>query len=519
MTPTDRDELLRRAYDPEAFRERGRALVDALADYLARARAGEGPVLPWLEPAAQRARWPAEFPAGGGGGEESGAALARRVLAASIHLHNPRYVGHQTAPALPEGALADLASSFLNNGMAVYEMGPAATAIEHNVVGWLAGALGFGPGAGGALTSGGSLGTLSALLAARQAHAGFDAWEGGAHAGPPLALLASDQAHYCVDRAARVMGWGRGGVVPVPSDARFRMRPEGLAGALAAARAAGRHVVAVVACAGSTATGAYDPLEPVADFCARHGLWLHVDGAHGASAALSPRYRGLLAGVERADSVVWDAHKMLLMPALLTAVIYRDGRRAPEAFRQSASYLFAAEGDAAGDDDLGRRTFECTKRMMGFQLYAALAAHGPTTFGAFVERAYDLARAFAGAIEGAGDFELAAPPEANIVCFRLRPPGLDAGPALDALQERARERVVRSGAFYLVRTRLPAGLFLRVTLMNPFTTEADLEGLLAALRAAALAWGARPSRAPRIRHAWPRREPVKAMGTVPTARW
>lgn len=478
--PPATDDPLRQAFDPDAFRARGHALIDALADYLARARAGEGPVLPWAEPGDQRTRWPLPAPI-----DEGPVELARRAIEASIHLHHPRYVGHQTAPVLPAGALADLVSSFLNNGMSVYEMGPAATAIEQNVVGFLAARLGYGPGAGGALTSGGSLGTLSALLAARQACAGFDVWDSGAGAGPPLALLTSDQAHYCVDRAVRILGWGRGGVISVPSDERFKMRPDRLGEALDRARASGRRVVAVVACAGSTATGAYDPLGPVADFCEQNGLWMHVDGAHGASAALSPKYRGLLEGVERADSVVWDAHKMLLMPALLTAVIYRDGRRAPEAFRQNASYLFGASGGASGDDDLGQRTFECTKRMMGFQLYAALSAEGPDAISAFVERAYDLARAFARALAEARDFELAVEPEANIVCFRMRPTGLDPGPALDALQERARERVIKSGAYYLVRTRLPAGLFLRVTLMNPFTTERDLEGLLAELRRAA----------------------------------
>ncbi len=480
MSVTDRDPL-DEAFDPESFRARGHALVELLAGHLARARSRpESPVLPWVEPAEQRARWPAEFP-----GNDGFEGLARRVVDASIRLHDPRYVGHQTAPALPAGALADLASSFLNNGMAVYEMGPAATAIEQNVVGWLAERLGYGPGAGGALTSGGSLATLSALLAARQARAGFDVWEGGAGAGPPLALLASDQAHYCVDRAVRILGWGAGGVVSVPSDERFRLRPERLDDALARARAAGRRVVAVVACAGSTATGSHDPLAPIADFCERNGLWLHVDGAHGASAALSPKYRGLLAGIERADSVVWDAHKLLLMPALLSAVIYRDGRHAPEAFRQHASYLFGAAGGASGDDDLGQRTFECTKRMMGFQLYAALATHGPAPLAAFVERSYDRARAFALALRGSPDFELACEPESNIVCFRYRPAGLDPGPELDALQARARERVARGGSHYLVRTRLPAGLFLRVTLMNPFTTNDDLAALLASLREAA----------------------------------
>ncbi len=137
------------------------------------------------------------------------------------------------------------------------------------------------------------------------------------------------------------MGWGAEGLIPVPVDERFKMRADALDGALRQAHASGRKVIAVSASSCSTATGAFDPLEPIADFCRQHGLWLHVDGAHGASASLTPKYRSLLAGIERADSVVWDAHKMLLMPALLTAVVFRNGSPSFHAFAQHASYLFA----------------------------------------------------------------------------------------------------------------------------------------------------------------------------------
>src|SRR6266545_663140 len=163
--------------------------------------------------------------------------------------------------------------------MAIYEMGPSTTAIERNLVQWFAARLGFPAGADGVLTSGGSIGNLTALLAARQAVAGFDVWDRGAHAGPPLCVLASQQTHYCVLRSTQIMGWGRDGVVPVAVDSRFRLDPAMLPAALDAAHRAGRKVVAVVASAGSTTTGAFDPLDAIADFCAAKGLWLHVDGA------------------------------------------------------------------------------------------------------------------------------------------------------------------------------------------------------------------------------------------------
>lgn len=467
---------LDRAFDPEEFRAEGRRVVDLLADYLSRALAGEAlAVLPRLSPEEALAAWPGEFPERAGA-ERLDAVLAR-VLAHSNHLHHPRYVGHQVTAPLPAAALADLVAALLNNGMAVFEMGPAATAMERRVLRFLADALGLPASADGVLTSGGSVGNLTALLAARQAKAGFDVWRKGGAAGPPLAILASAQTHYCIRRAAAILGLGEEGVVEVAVDDRFRLRPDDLPRALEDARRAGRKAFAVVASAGATATGSFDPLGPVADFCDAHGLWLHVDGAHGGAAALSPETKGLVAGISRADSVVVDAHKMMLQPALLTAVLYRDGRHAYGAFAQEASYLFHGEADAWAD--VGTRTLECTKRMLSLELYATLAVHGTRMLGEYVASRFALARRFASRIREAPDFELAVEPECNIVCFRYAPSGAR---DLDALQARIRERVVASGAFYLVQTRLRDAVWLRTTLIHPFTAESDLEALLVSLR-------------------------------------
>jgi L-2,4-diaminobutyrate decarboxylase len=239
-------------------------------------------------------------------------------------------------------------------------------------------------------------------------------------------------------------------------------------------------VIAVVASAGSTATGAFDPLDEVADFCAAHDLWMHVDGAHGASAVLSDTHRARLRGIERADSVVWDAHKMMLMPALVTAVLFRDGRRSYQAFAQEASYLFTGAAPEEQWFNSGTRTLECTKTMMALKLYVALAAYGRAYFADYLDAMFALAQRFADAIEAAPDLELAVRPDCNIVCFRVR--GGD-----DALQAEIRRRLLAGGHFYLVQTALPAGVFLRVTLINPATRDADLAALLDAVRAAARA--------------------------------
>ncbi|NTX02929.1 aminotransferase class I/II-fold pyridoxal phosphate-dependent enzyme [Myxococcus sp. CA040A] len=477
---TDFRERIAAAYDTEAFRREGRQLVDTLADYLRQAERGEGlPVLPWAAPAVNVDRFAASFPE-----EPTGdfAELMASVLSGSNHLHHPRYVGHQVTAPVPLAALCDAVSSLLNNGMAVYEMGPVSTAMERNVLRWMAARLGMPESTDGVLTSGGSLGNLTALLAARQARAGYDAWNDGAHAGPPLAVLVPTTAHYCVSRATRVMGWGSGGVVPVPVDGRFRLRPEALGPALESATRAGRKVIAVVASAGSTATGAFDPLEPVADFCERHGLWFHVDAAHGAAAVLSSEYRHQTRGIDRADSVVWDAHKGLLMPALVTAVLFRDGARSFESFAQEASYLFG--NTERPWSDVGLRTMECTKEMMALKLYTCLRVLGTRLFADAVTESYTLARRFAERLSAAPDFDVPVAPDCNIVCFRHTPAHVPPE-EWDALQARLRERLVTRGDFYLVQTKLPTGVYLRVTLINPLTTDADLDALMEALRTAA----------------------------------
>jgi L-2,4-diaminobutyrate decarboxylase len=469
------------AYDAERFRSQAHQLVDQLADYLASATRGEAlPVLPWAPPMENVARFPAAFPE-----EPTGElpAFMARVLAASHHLHHPRYVGHQVSAPLPLAAMCDFVSALLNNGMAVYEMGPVSTAMEHNVLRWMAGQLGFPEGASGVLTSGGSAGNLTALLAARQAKAGYDAWGGGASAGPPLTVLVAETAHYCVARSTKIMGWGSQGITPVPVDAHFRLRPDALEDALAAAIRAGRKPIAVVASAGSTATGAFDPLDAVADFCERHGLWFHVDGAHGASATLSPRFRHQVKGIERADSVVWDAHKMMMVPALITAVLFRDGSRSFESFSQEASYLFHGQ-DTRRWYDVGLRTLECTKEMMALKLYTCLSLLGTRFFADYVTATFELARRFAERILASGDFEVAVPPDCNIVCFRYTPAGVPAS-ELDALQSRLREQLITHGDFYLVQTTLPKGVYLRTTLIHPLTSDEDLNALMNAVRQAA----------------------------------
>ena len=460
----------------EDFRMLGHRLIDLLADHLQATARRQDPVLRWQEPDAMLASVPAVDPAGGA----DPLAFAARLCRDANHLHDPRFVGHQVSAPLPLAVLFETVTSLLNNGMAIYEMGPLTTMAEQRLLEWLAARLGLPTTAGGVMTSGGSLGNLTALLAARQLRARGDAWQ---HGSERATIFTSEQAHYCIDRTARILGFGAAGCVSIAVDAQFRMRPDALRTAIARCRQDGRQPLAVVASACTTATGTFDPLPALAEICRREQLWLHVDGAHGAPFALTSRRRERLRGLELADSIVCDLHQMLQMPALSTAVLYRDGRHATAPFAQQAAYLFADTADREWFNR-GHRTLECTKRGFGAVAYGCLQTLGERPFIAALEHALDLAEHLASAVQAAPDFELALPPDCNIVCFRHAPPGVT---DRDAHNRRIRAAIVQSGAFYLVQTTLPRGLFLRCTLLNPRTTTADLDALLAAIRAAATA--------------------------------
>ncbi|MBN8530920.1 MAG: aminotransferase class I/II-fold pyridoxal phosphate-dependent enzyme [Alphaproteobacteria bacterium] len=470
-------------FDAETFGSQGRGLIETLTSYLSDVE--KLPVLPYKDPAAMLAAWDAPIPLEGNG-EAALQPFFERVIAESNHLHHPRYVGHQVSSPLPVAALCDLLSSFLNNGTAVYEMGQVSTVLERRLIEWYAALLGWdATKAGGVMTSGGSMGNLTALLAARQVQAearGHNAWkEGMTHDSPRYAVMVCGQAHYCVARAAQIMGWGESGVIHVPADERYRLRADKLEETLAEAKAKGREVIAVVGSACSTANGAFDPLSEIAAFCKKHKLWFHIDAAHGGAAAMSEEYRHLLAGIEHADSVVWDAHKMMMVPALATLVAFRDKRHSYASFHQAASYLFTASAEEEWYNS-GHRTIECTKNMMALKVYAPLMVYGQRFFGEYFARMSRLTAAFAAWLAEQQDFEIACAPQCNILCFRLKPAAVQNLEEINVLQRVVRAKILESGEFYLVQTVLDGVCWLRITVIHPGTSLEDLKQLAEAVR-------------------------------------
>jgi len=408
-----------------------------------------------------------------------------RYLATATRLHHPASMAHQVAVPHPTGALAALVDGFTNNAMAIYEMGPGAAAIEFFVINWMIEKVGWTPApypravastapwAGGVLTHGGSLANLTALLAARSRIAP-EAWRKGVP--QDLALLVSAESHYSIARAVGILGIGNDAIQHLEVDSRGRILPDRIPAALARVRSAGRRPMALVANACSTALGMYDPLAETAAACREAAVWMHVDGAHGASALLSEKHRSLLKGLEGADSLVWDAHKLMRTPTLCAAVLVKDSRSLDSAFEQEASYLFH-EKEQPGVDFI-HRTVECTKAGLGLRFFGALGSLGESGLAAYVDRQFSLARDAHDYISALPDFECPARPDANILCFRLRD-------CDDAAHLSIRDALIADGSFHLSTAEVNGRRHLRCSFMNPDTTMRDVRGLIARVRAAA----------------------------------
>lgn len=463
-------------FDSTEFRGAGHVIIELLADYLDKNLKGEGKVINWQVPQEAIKHWqkplplkPALKP------KEFIAALDKNILAHTLRIHHPHNLGHQVATPLPIAALCDLVASLTNQAMTVYEAGPSATMLEKQVTQWLCELIGWQD-SDGVLTSGGAQANLTALLAARQVKAGWDIWQQGASNGPPLRILACETTHYSVSRAAGIMGLGADAVIKVPMDELGRMDVAALRKAYKQCLAQNAKPFAVAASAGCTPTGSIDPLTEIGKFCREHDLWFHIDGAHGASALLSSKLKPMLAGIELTDSVVWDGHKLLYMPAAVSAVLFHEPKHSYAAFAQEASYLFSDE-DSEEAYNLGTRTLECTKRMMGLKLWAAFMLYGTDKLGGLVEHVFETAKLLAQKLEEAPDFDLLMQPQTNIVCFRHVPEKLT-GEALNQHQEEIRRKLVENGDFHLTQVKLGDQLWLRTTMMNPLTQGNDLDALL-----------------------------------------
>ena len=408
----------------------------------------------------------------------------RTVMDLSRHNGHPRFFGYVASPATAIGAYADLIASALNANITCWRSGPAGTEIEQLVVKWLGSLIRYDDNAKGLLTSGGSMANTIAMLIASRNKGGVEAARKGLwNAGPPMTIYASTEVHMSIPKAADILGFGRDQVRVVDCDERQRMRVDELRTQINTDRSNGLRPFCVVASAGTTNTGAVDPLVEIAAVAREFDLWFHVDGAYGAPGVLDQRKAQLFAGIEGADSVSLDPHKWLFVPVDAGCLLFRDPVAAATAFStEDADYIKVhglTEDAAFAYWDYG---VELSRRFRALKVWLTLGYYGARRIAEVVSENNSLAAYLGELVSQADDFELLAPPELSICCFRYVLPRGANESELDQLNERIMAAVQKSGRAYLSNATVNGKFALRACVTNFRTTKADIEQTLTVVR-------------------------------------
>ena len=391
---------------------------------------------------------------------------------------SPGFFGYVFGSGDPIGALGQFASAVLHQNATAWRSGPAANAIERTVIRWLAAAIGC-PGFSGSLTVGGSSANLMALCMAREAKA--PANDTGVQGG---LIYCSAEAHMSISKAAALLGLGHDSVRFIPVDDAFRMRTDVLRESIRRDLAHGRKPVAVVASAGTTATGSIDPLRAVADICREFNLWLHIDGAYGALASLA--IPEAFDGMSLADSISLDPHKWLYQPTGCGCLLYCDPAEARHAFSHSGDYARSLNTDPIEGFAFFEESIELSRPFRALGLWLSLRYFGLRAFQQSIRDDLRLAQVLAGSIDAEPKLERLAPVELSAVCFRY----VAASGDLDALNRRILDRVIRRGRVYISNATVHGHFALRACIVNHRSTEDDVRAIVAEVVAAAAEVGA-----------------------------
>jgi glutamate/tyrosine decarboxylase-like PLP-dependent enzyme len=451
------------------MRALGHRVVDLLVDHWT--ALGDQPAGAVADRATLEARLREPAPVAGRDPEAVLARLERDVFSAMGRVHHPRFFAFVPSPSNFVSVLGDTLAAGYNvfAGTWFESSGPAM--LELVVLDWLREWCGLPESTGGLFTSGGSAANLTALAVARRERLD-DRVEGAV-------AYASDQAHSAVERALRVLGFAPEQLRTIPSDDRYRLPVEPLRAAIAADRAAGRRPFCVIASAGTTSTGAVDPLDALADLCEAEGLWLHADAAYGGAAVLCERGRAALAGIGRVDSLALDPHKWLFQPYETGCLMVRDPAELEAAFHVLPEYL---QDTALGREQVnfGDRGLQLSRAFRALKVWMALQVHGRAAHASAIADGIALARRAGSWIEGADELELLSPPSLGVVCFRVRPPaGGWTEPELEELNRGVQDHVVAEGTAMMSSTRLRGRYALRLCILNYRTAWSDVEATLA----------------------------------------
>ena len=456
--------------DHETMRRLGRRVADLVAEHLATLR--EQPVLTAVRRDAATRLLAAPPPKAGTDFDELLRVLSERVFAYHAREPHPGFLAYvPSCPTFP-AVLGDWIATGFNFFAGVWPVASAPNQLELVVLEWFRGWLGMPAGSSGLLTPGGSSATVTAVVAARHVAVGDDAARL-----PRLVMYTSEQAHSSVTRAGWIAGVPRTHIRPVAIDSAFRMRPDSLADLIHQDREAGLVPFLVVASAGTTNTGAVDPLLDLADLCAREAVWLHVDAAYAGFSVLTARGAAALHGIARADSITLDPHKWLYVPFECGCLLARDPHRLRDAFRISPEYLRDVEhqGEEVNFADYGE---QLTRYSRALKVWLSVGYFGTAALADAIDGAMDLAQHAERLVRSTPGLEVLSPACFGILCFRAHPAGMDDAAALDELNERINATINAGGRYFISSTRLRGQFALRICVLGYRTTADDIEGLV-----------------------------------------
>jgi aromatic-L-amino-acid/L-tryptophan decarboxylase len=418
--------------------------------------------------------------------------IERIVVPGITQWHHPGFFAYFANSTSVPSLLGEFVMSGLNANAMLWVTSPAATEVEQRVLQWLWIAMGL-PDADawfGIITDTASMSTLLGLAAAREA-VGYDIRAkglAGRHDVPVLRVYCSEHTHSSVDKACITLGIGTDNVVKIPVDDAFAMRTDALDAAILADRAAGMRPLAVIGTIGTTSTSSIDPIPAIADLCLREGVWLHVDAAYAGVMGIAPEYRHVLAGVERADSVVTNPHKWLFTTMDCSAFWTRHPDVLRNAFSLVAEYLVTArDAQVVNYMDYG---VQLGRRFRALKLWMVMRAFGTDGLAARLREHCRLAREFAAGVEVHGDWVLSAPVPFSLVCFRYAPAGMSDAEA-DARNAAILAAVNAAGRVYLSHTRLHGRYVLRLAIGNILTQREHVALAWSEVQRVAAAQGSR----------------------------
>ena len=471
--------------DPEAFRRYGHQVVDWMADYLA--EVGKYPVLAHIAPGDIRRSLPGQPPIQPEAMETILADFDQLLMPGITHWNSPGFMAYFSITGSGPGILGEMLSATLNVNAMLWRTSPAATELEQVTLDWLRQMLGLPSPLFGVINDTASSGTLYALAAAREAIPGLHIRQEGMSGRPDVPRLryyASQEAHSSVDKAGIVLGIGQAGLRKIGVDGEFRMDVEELERAIQEDIAAGWRPFAVVATVGTTSTTSVDPVPQIAAVCERHGLWLHVDGAYGGLAAVDPAMRWVLAGCERADTLIVNPHKWLFTPVDCSVFYTRKPEVVKAAFSLVPEYLRNTESKGDEAPNLMDYGTSLGRRFRALKLWMILRYFGQEGLAARIHEHIRLAQLVRRWIEEAPNFELMAPTPFSTVCFRAHPQDIDDESQLETLNERIMNNINAAGRFFLSHTKLHGKFTIRIAIGNLRTTEQDVRELWEDLKGA-----------------------------------